>query len=53
MTSAQLLHIVAVWWWVLPAVGIPVWVGGLLAALLIGAGVWVLRWGWLQARAKG
>ena len=52
MTSAQLLHIVAVWWWVLPAVGIPIWVGGLFAALLIGAGVWVLRWGWLHASAK-
>lgn len=49
MTDAKLLNIVAVWWWVLPAVGIPIWVGGLLAALLIGAGVWVLRWGWLQA----
>lgn len=37
-----LLNIVALWWWVLPAVGIP-WVVGLLVCLaLIAAGVWLL-----------
>ncbi|MBE9130239.1 hypothetical protein IQ258_29940, partial [Coleofasciculus sp. LEGE 07081] len=38
MASAELLRIVAVWWWVLPAAGIPIWVGGLFAALMVGVG---------------
>ncbi|MBW4647425.1 MAG: hypothetical protein KME06_01795 [Kastovskya adunca ATA6-11-RM4] len=42
----ELLRIVAVWWWVLPAVGIPMWVGVIVSALLVSAGVWVLRKIW-------
>lgn len=37
-----LLNIVALWWWVLPAMGIP-WVAGLLVCLaMIAGGVWLL-----------
>ncbi|HBB35844.1 MAG TPA: hypothetical protein DC064_29725, partial [Cyanobacteria bacterium UBA9273] len=49
LATAELLRIVAVWWWLLPAAGIPLWVGVVLAALLVGGGVWVLRLGWLDA----
>ncbi|MEA5535282.1 hypothetical protein [Crocosphaera sp. XPORK-15E] len=48
IVNSDLLKIVAVWWWVLPAAGIPIWVGFFVALLLIILGIWVLRWGWLQ-----
>lgn len=46
LAKSDLLRIVAVWWWVLPAAGIPIWVGFLLAVLLVVAGIWFLRRGW-------
>ena len=40
--SDPLLEIVALWWWVLPALGVP-WVLGLVVCLaMIGAGVWLI-----------
>ncbi|GBF80463.1 hypothetical protein [Aphanothece sacrum] len=48
LVSSDLLRIVAVWWWVLPAAGIPIWVGFMIALFLVGSGVWILRWGWRQ-----
>jgi hypothetical protein len=48
LASSDLFKIVAVWWWVLPAVGIPIWLGFCLALILIVSGIGVLRWGWLQ-----
>ena len=41
----ETLRIVSVWWWMLPAVGIPLWVGGLLALLLVGAGIGIISAG--------
>ena len=53
LASAELARIVAVWWWVLPAAGIPIWVGFALALMLMVAGIWVLRQGWLLVRSLG
>ena len=47
LASSDLLRIVAVWWWMLPAAGIPVWVGFSIAIMMLVAGVWILRRGWL------
>jgi hypothetical protein len=52
LASAQLLHTVAVWWWVLPAVGIPLWVGVALAFILIVMGAWVLLKGWASLHIR-
>ncbi|TVR07066.1 MAG: hypothetical protein EA395_13400 [Phormidium sp. GEM2.Bin31] len=48
LTSAQFLQIVAVWWWMLPAVGIPLWIAGLMATVLLVSGIALLVWGWRQ-----
>ena len=45
-TQAELLRIVAVWWWFLPAAGIPLWVGVAIATTLVGSGIWFLKSGW-------
>ena len=50
IVNSDLLQIVAVWWWVIPAAGIPIWVGFLMATLLVIVGLWILRWGWLHTR---
>lgn len=54
LASAQILTVVTVWWWVLPAAGIPLWIGVALAFLLIGAGVWLLlrEWAYLRIRRE-
>ncbi|MBE9076668.1 hypothetical protein IQ241_05045 [Romeria aff. gracilis LEGE 07310] len=44
--TAELLRIVAVWWWFLPIAGIPLWVGVILASLLTFIGLFLLREGW-------
>jgi hypothetical protein len=36
--DTQLLQLVALWWWLLPAVGIPWWIGALFSAAVIAAG---------------
>ncbi len=46
LATSQLLQIVAVWWWVLPAAGIPLWIGFVIAIMLIASGVWLLMKGW-------
>ena len=43
------MQIVTTWWWVLPAVGLPLWLGGLGAGLMIAAGIVMLRQGLLTA----
>jgi hypothetical protein len=48
LASSDLLRIVAIWWWVLPAAGIPVWVGLFVSLVLIVAGLWMLRKGWVS-----
>ncbi|MEM1251637.1 MAG: glycosyltransferase 87 family protein [Cyanobacteria bacterium P01_H01_bin.21] len=47
-TKAELLRIVAVWWWFLPAVGIPIWVGVAIALTMVGIGIWLFRFSWLS-----
>jgi len=39
----ELTHIVPVWWWMLPIVGIPQWFGALLAMLMTGFGIWLIK----------
>ncbi|MEL7501871.1 MAG: hypothetical protein AAFN18_05330 [Cyanobacteria bacterium J06554_6] len=46
LANAELLRIVAVWWWFLPVAGFPVWVGFAIAFLLVSASVWLLWRGW-------
>lgn len=48
--SAELLKIVAVWWWMLPIIGIPVWIGFLMAMGMVGVGIWSLYNTWLLVR---
>jgi hypothetical protein len=48
--TPESLRIIAVWWWALPAIGIPIWAGVVCSALLIGTGIWVLRQGWLLSK---
>jgi hypothetical protein len=38
-----LTHIVPVWWWMMPIIGIPQWVGALLAMLMTGLGIWLIK----------
>lgn len=52
MAKAQLARIVAVWWWLLPAAGIPVWLAVALALILVGLGVWMLHRGWVGLQVK-
>ena len=42
LASSDLLQIIAVWWWVMPAAGIPIAVGMTLALLLVVAGLWCI-----------
>ncbi|MGL5879913.1 MAG: hypothetical protein ACRC2V_19325 [Xenococcaceae cyanobacterium] len=53
LASSDLLRIVAVWWWILPAAGISVWVGFIFAMLLIITGIWMLRRGWILSSECG
>jgi hypothetical protein len=48
LTKSDLLQIVAVWWWMLPAAGIPIWLGFIVAVALVVGGIWLLRWGWRE-----
>ncbi len=45
-SKAELLRIVAVWWWFLPAAGIPTWVGVAIATSMVSLGLWLLRLSW-------
>ena len=45
-----LMEIVPVWWWILPAVGFPVWLGIMVAIGLVMGGVVSLYKGWQQLR---
>ncbi|MBT9317345.1 hypothetical protein [Leptothoe spongobia] len=47
LSKAELLRIVAVWWWFLPAAGIPTWVGVAIALTMVSIGLWLLRISWL------
>ncbi|MGQ0792542.1 MAG: hypothetical protein ACT4NX_00435 [Deltaproteobacteria bacterium] len=50
VANSQILKVVAVWWWMLPAAGIPRWVGALASALMIASGVLLLTRAWAAAR---
>ncbi|MBI3977521.1 MAG: glycosyltransferase family 39 protein [Chloroflexi bacterium] len=39
----QMLRIVTIWWWMLPAAGLPRWPGIGLSIFLVGAGAWLVR----------
>lgn len=52
LAKAQLLRLVAVWWWLLPAAGIPIWVGVAFALILVGTGIWMLLRGWVSLQVK-
>lgn len=52
LSESSQLKIVAVWWWVLPVAGIPIWFGFLVAMILVFMGIWILRRGWLQLNPK-
>lgn len=43
LSGQQILHIVAVWWWMLPIVGIPWWLGLIICVGMVGAGVLALK----------
>ncbi|MGF1496379.1 MAG: glycosyltransferase 87 family protein [Elainellaceae cyanobacterium] len=45
-----MMQIVPVWWWLLPVIGLPVWLGILMAAGLIAAGIGAVYWGWQAAK---
>lgn len=49
----QMLRVVAVWWWMLPAAGISRWFGAALAFLLVGIGVWIILKAQVPLRVKG
>lgn len=49
MSKAELLRIVAVWWWFLPVVGIPIWVGCAIALAMVILALWLLNLGWLAS----
>jgi hypothetical protein len=40
--TSRAMRIVAVWWWFLPIGGIPRAVGAVVAAVLAGAGIWLV-----------
>ncbi len=44
--SMRVMQIVPTWWWMLPVVGIPVWMGGIAAGLMVAIGISLLIWGW-------
>lgn len=44
--SVTLMQILPVWWWILPAIGVPVWCGATVAGLLLATGIGVLWRGW-------
>ena len=48
--SWRTLRIVAVWWWMLPAVGIPWAFGAAIAALIASTGVLLVSWALLNTR---
>lgn len=39
VASQRLLHVVALWWWMLPAIGMPWWLGAIVAVAVMGVGV--------------
>lgn len=57
------LRMIPLWWWILPVLGVPRWIGAALAAGMLGGGAWLLvrEWrrvrredrGWGAARAVG
>ncbi|MEO0826100.1 MAG: hypothetical protein AAFX95_14935 [Cyanobacteria bacterium J06639_16] len=52
LSSSDLLQIMAVWWWVLPAAGIPIAVGVVFALLLVAAGLWCFWHGWRLVKVE-
>lgn len=44
------LRMIPLWWWILPAVGIPRWVGAMMAAISLACGAWLLAREWAAVR---
>lgn len=44
-TRKRYTRVIAIWWWMLPTVGISLWVGILTTLILIGLGAWIIRAG--------
>ena len=42
-----LMQIVPAWWWMLPLVGLPIWLGGGVAIALVVASIYTLYRGWM------
>jgi hypothetical protein len=40
----EMTRVVAMWWWMVPAIGIPLWIGGAVAAGLVIGGGWLIYW---------
>lgn len=51
LSQAELLQIVAVWWWFLPVAGFPLWTGFAIAILMVGVAIWLLRRGWQMCQS--
>jgi len=45
LSSKRYMHIIAMWWWMLPVVGISRWAGILVTLIFIGLGAWIIRAG--------
>lgn len=43
-----LTKIVPVWWWMLPVMGLPVWMGAITAVGMVAIGIVLLKQGWKQ-----
>jgi phosphoribosylcarboxyaminoimidazole (NCAIR) mutase len=41
-SKGEMTRVVALWWWMLPVIGVPVWVGGIMALSLITTGGWII-----------
>lgn len=42
IATQERFHVVALWWWILPAAHLPRWLGALLSLAAMGAGCWML-----------
>ena len=42
IASSRALRVVAVWWWLLPGIGVPRWIGLAVSLSLMGLGAWLI-----------
>jgi hypothetical protein len=53
VNDSRALRVVNLWWWMLPAVGIPRAAGAAVSLLLLIAGVWLIAVAWSRAPDEG